>query len=91
MEKNILLLSLVVGLTCVCWIFLGNIQYKDDFNSINRLIQYWHKELDILFCSMTHTNLTFSKHPLHVQFDQVLAEIFEDKDTRHHFFYFLNI
>ena len=25
--------------------------------------------------------LTFSKHPLHVQFDQVLAEIFEFKDT----------
>ena len=25
--------------------------------------------------------LTFSKHPLHVQFDQVLAEIFEVKDT----------
>ena len=24
--------------------------------------------------------LTFSKHPLHVQFDQVLAEIFEVKD-----------
>jgi len=25
--------------------------------------------------------LTFPKHPLHVQFDQVLAEIFEVKDT----------
>ena len=25
--------------------------------------------------------LTFSKHPLHVQFYQVLAEIFEVKDT----------
>ena len=25
--------------------------------------------------------LRFSKHPLHVQFDQVLAEIFEVKDT----------
>ena len=49
--------------------------------------------MDILFCSITPTNLgqlsnliwnllvlTFSKHPLHVQFDQVLAEIFEVKD-----------
>ena len=25
--------------------------------------------------------MTFSKHPLHVQFDQVLAEIFEVEDT----------
>ena len=28
--------------------------------------------------------LTISKHPLHVQFDQVLAEIFEVKDTWYH-------
>ena len=33
--------------------------------------------------------LTISKHPLHVQFDQVLAEIFEVKDTRYHSFIFL--
>ena len=33
--------------------------------------------------------LTFSKHPLHVQFDQVLAEIFEVKDTWYHSFIFL--
>ena len=33
--------------------------------------------------------LMFSKHPLHVQFDQVLAEIFEVKDTWYHcLFYF---
>ena len=59
-------------------------------------IQYLSKESDILFCSITHANLgqilkpgtdlesadlRFSKHPLHVQFDQVLAEIFEVKDT----------
>ena len=25
--------------------------------------------------------LTFPKHPLHVQFDQVIAEIFQVKDT----------
>ena len=30
--------------------------------------------------------LTFSKHPLHVQFDQVLAEIFEVEDTLLEFF-----
>ena len=35
--------------------------------------------------------LTFSKHPLHVQFDQVLAEIFEVKDTWGHSFIFLII
>ena len=35
--------------------------------------------------------LTFSKHPLHVQFDQVLAEIFEVKDTRYHSFIFMRI
>ena len=33
--------------------------------------------------------LTFSKHPLHVQFDQVLAEIFEVKDTWNQSFIFL--
>ena len=33
--------------------------------------------------------LTFSKHPLHVQFDQVLAEIFEVKDTWYHSFIFM--
>ena len=56
------------------------------------------------FCSITFKNLgKFSKpgsvsksagsdnfkHPLHVQFDQVLAEIFEVKDTRYHSFIFL--
>ena len=35
--------------------------------------------------------LTFSKHPLHVQFDQVLAEKFEVKDTWYHFFIFMII
>ena len=35
--------------------------------------------------------LTFSKHPLHVQFDQVLAEIFEVKDTWYHSFIFMII
>ena len=35
--------------------------------------------------------LTFSKHPLHVQFDQVLAEIFEVKDTRYYSFIFIRI
>ena len=35
--------------------------------------------------------LTFSKHPLHVQFDQVLAEIFEVKDTWCHSFIFMVI
>ena len=33
--------------------------------------------------------LTFSKHPLHVQFDQVLAEIFEVKDIWNQSFIFL--
>ena len=33
--------------------------------------------------------LTISKHPLHVQFNQVLAEIFEVKDKRYHSFIFL--
>ena len=33
--------------------------------------------------------LTISRHPLYVQFDQVLAEIFEVKDTRYHSFIFL--
>ena len=33
--------------------------------------------------------LTFSKHPLHVQFDQVLPEIFEVKDIWCHSFIFL--
>ena len=60
-----------------------------------QVIQYWHKELDILFCSITPTNLgQFSKpwahlksagpdvfKTPHVQFDKVLAEIFEVKDT----------
>ena len=32
--------------------------------------------------------LTISKHPLHVQFDQVLAEKFEVKDTGYHSFIF---
>ena len=35
--------------------------------------------------------LTFSKHPLHVQFDQVLAEIFEVKDTWYHSYIFMII
>ena len=35
--------------------------------------------------------LTVSKHPLHVQFDQVLAEIFEVIDTRYHSFIFMQI
>ena len=45
----------------------------------------------LLICSIISTNLsqnflnllvlTFSKHPLHVQFDQVLAEIFKVKDS----------
>ena len=35
--------------------------------------------------------LTFSKHPLHVQFDQVLPEIFEVKDTWCHSFIFMII
>ena len=35
--------------------------------------------------------LKFSKHPLHVQFDQVLAEIFEVKDTWYHSFIFMLI
>ena len=35
--------------------------------------------------------LTFSKHPLHLQFDQVLAEKFEVKDTWYHFFIFMII
>ena len=34
---------------------------------------------------------TFSKDPLHVQFDQVLAEIFEVKDTWYHSFIFMII
>ena len=33
--------------------------------------------------------LTISKHPLHMQFDEILAEIFEVKDTRYHSFLFL--
>ena len=33
--------------------------------------------------------LRFSKHPLHVQFDQVLAEIFGVKDTCYHSFIFM--
>ena len=33
--------------------------------------------------------LTFSKHPLDVQFDQVLGEIFEIKDTWYHSFIFM--
>ena len=34
--------------------------------------------------------LTISKHPLHVQFDQVLAEIMEVKDTRYNSFIFMS-
>ena len=60
------------------------------------VIQYLSKESNILFCSITHANigqflkpgtdlesagLRFSKHPIHVKFDQVLAEIFKVKDT----------
>ena len=60
------------------------------------IIQYWQKDLDILICSITPTNLVqyskpgtdlksagsdnFKTHP-HVQFDHVLAEIFEVRDT----------
>ena len=48
-------------------------------------IQCWHKELNILFCSITPTNLgqldlKSASHEVfktHVQFDQVLAEIIE--------------
>ena len=35
--------------------------------------------------------LTISKHPLRVQFDQVLAEIFDVRDTRYHSFIFMRI
>ena len=35
--------------------------------------------------------LTFSKHSLNVQFDQVLADIFEVKDTWYHSFIFMII
>ena len=35
--------------------------------------------------------LTISKHPLHVQFDQVLAEIFDVNDTWYHSFIFIII
>ena len=67
-------------------------------------IQYWLKELDILFCSITPTNLgqfskpgidlksaslTFSKHPLHIQFHQVLDEILKVKDTWYQSFIFM--
>ena len=57
--------------------------------------------MDILVCSITLTNLgqlskqgTYLKTAgpaLHVQFDQVLAEIFEVKDTWCHSFIFLII
>ena len=80
----------------------AEVQLMDSFSPRKYLkytstdIQYWHKELHILFCSITPTNLgQFSKPgadlksagpdifktPLHVQFDQVLAVIFEVKDT----------
>ena len=35
--------------------------------------------------------LTISKHPLHVQFDQVLAEIFDVKDTWYHSIIFMTL
>ena len=75
-------------------------------NNCSWIIQYWQKELHILFCSITPTNLgqfsksgtdlksavpTFSKHPLHVQFDYILAEIFEVKDKWYHSFIFMII
>ena len=75
---------------------------SDNNNDIS--IQYLSKESDILFCSITHANLgqilkpgtglessgpEVFKIPLHVQFDQILAEIFGVKDTCYHSFIFM--
>ena len=69
--------------------------HNDNFWYGTYSIQYLSKEFDILFCSITPSNLgKFQKPDLesvgpdvlktHVQFDQVLAEISEVKDTWNH-------
>ena len=70
--------------------------FISEIREIRDVIQYWQKELHILFCSISPTNLgpfskpgidlksaslTFSKRPLHIQFHQVLDEILKVKDT----------
>ena len=81
----------------------GKLKYD---GSMIDCIQYWQKELHILFCSITPTNLgqfskpgidlksaslTFLKHPLHIQFHQVLDEILKVKDTWYQSFIFMII
>ena len=52
-------------------------QILDDFQNQG---QFWNLQV-----------LTISKHPLHVQFDQVLAEIFDVKDTWYHSIIFMTL
>ena len=61
--------------------FLNQMGYMDPFGVLVR-VNSTQNQGNLLV-------LRFSKHPLHVQFDQVLAEIFGVKDTCYHSFIFM--